>query len=169
MIDVDKRFIDINENTRPGDKIRQTHKIIFHDAPLKYNSGIKNRNYINSLKNQDNIFMSYHYIIGSKGEIIQLIPEDEIAIHTGFIEFDLHSISIALCYDKNKKKILTTNTLNSLKYLSKYLLKKYKLDSKYDLIKCYDVINKRSPIYFVENPYIFYDFKISLNQLCKFY
>ena len=95
MIDIDERFIDISENTRSGEKIREIHKVILHDVPLKYESGMKNRNYINNLKYQDDIFMSYHYIIDQNGKIIQLIPKDEMANHTKCLEFYLYSISIA--------------------------------------------------------------------------
>ena len=102
--------------------------------------------------------MSYHYIIDQNGKIIQLIPEDEMANHTKCLEFDLYSISIALCYDKNTN-LLTKETLSSLFNLTKRITTKYNLEFKYDIILCYNVINKRSPIYFVENPYIFYDFK----------
>lgn len=161
MINIDTRLIDICETTRPGNKLQGVYKIILHDAPLIKEDKIKNRNYINNLKRQDDIFMSYHYLIGKSGEIVNIIPEDEIAIHTGFLEFDLHSLSIALCYDNNNNNI-SDKTLNSLKLLLKSILRKYNLDPKYDLIRCYDVINKRVPLYFVENPYLFYDFKESM-------
>ena len=158
MIDIDERFIDISENTRSGEKIREIHKIVLHDAPLKYENSIKNRNYINSLKYQDDIFLSYHYIIDFNGKVIQLIPENEIAIHTKFLEFDLYSLSIALCYD-SKANILTEDTLNSLFNLTKRISYNHDLNLKYDLIACYEVINKRNPLYFVDNPHIFFDFK----------
>ena len=158
MIDIDERFIDISENTRSGDKVREIHKVILHDVPLKYEKGIKNRNYINNLKYQDEIFMSYHYIIDQSGKILQLIPEDEISLHTKYLEFDLYSISIALCYDKNSNS-LTKETLNSLFNLTKSITANYNLNFKYDILLCYNVINKRSPIFFVENPYIFYEYK----------
>lgn len=162
MIDIDERFIDISENTRSGEKIREIHKIVLHDAPLKYESGIKNRNYINNLKYQDDIFLSYHYIIDSNGIVIQLIPENEIATHTKILEFDLYSLSIALCYD-SKTNILTEDTLRSLFNLLKKISFKYDLNLRYDLITCYDIINKRSPLFFVDNPHIFYDFKANFS------
>ena len=165
MIKINTRPIDISENTRPNEKLKGVYKIVLPDAPIKNKSGIKNRNYINNLKYQDDIFSSYHYIIGINGEIINLIPEDEVSIHTGNIEFDFHSISIAICsYNLNK---ISSKTLNSLSVLSNYLLKKYNLNHKYDLIRCYDIINKRSPIFFVDNPYLYYDFKETIYFLCN--
>ncbi len=155
MLNIIKRHIDFSETTRPNEKINQVFKIILHDAPIKNASAIKNRNYINNLKNQDKIFLSYHYIIGKKGEIINIIPEDEISIHTGKIEYDSNSISIALCSNNN---YISNETLSSLRNLSNYLIKKYNLNKKFDLIRCYDVINKRSPIFLVDNNYFFYDF-----------
>lgn len=157
MINIDTRLLDISETTRPNEKLKGVYKIVLHDAPLRNKSGIKNRNYINDLRFQDNIFCSYHYIIGLNGEIINLIPEKEISIHTGNIEFDFHSISIALC--SYTLENFSNKTLVSLKILSKALLKKYNLDTNYDLIRCYDFINRRSPIIFVDNSYFYYDFK----------
>ena len=162
MVKIDTRLLDISETTRTNEKLKGVYKIVLHDAPLKNKSGIKNRNYINNLKFQDYIFCSYHYIIGLNGEIINLIPEDEMAIHTGNIEFDFHSISIALCsYNLGN---FPRKTLNSLKLFSNHLLEKYNLNEKYDLIRCYDVINRRSPIFFVDNPYLYYDFKETIHN-----
>lgn len=162
MISIDTRYIDVSENTRPKDKIKDIFKLVLHDAPYPLKNEIENRNYINSLSRQDDIFLSYHYIIGQSGKIINIIPENEIAIHTKLLDFDMHSVSIALCYDKNMK--LTNETLYSLKYLSNILIHKYNLDAKFDLIRCYDVLNKREPVCFMDNYYLFYDFKEKLHS-----
>lgn len=161
MLEISKRLIDISEMTRPKEKINKIFKIILHHAPIKEATAIANRNYINELKKQDDVFCSYHYIIDFDGKIINLVPEEELTIHTGIFEYDMHSISVCICYDKSNK--ITELTLNSLKNLSKYLITKYSLNSTFDLIRCYDIINKRSPIFFVDNPYFYYDFKQSLN------
>lgn len=161
MLEISKRLIDISEMTRPKEKINKSFKIILHHAPIKEATAIANRNYINELKKQDDVFCSYHYIIDFDGKIINLVPEEELTIHTGILEYDMHSISVCICYDKSNK--ITELTLNSLKNLSKYLITKYSLNSTFDLIRCYDIINKRSPIFFVDNPYFYYDFKQSLN------
>ena len=161
MLEISKRLIDISEMTRPKEKINKIFKIILHHAPIKGATVIANRNYINELKKQDDVFCSYHYIIDFDGTIINLVPEEELTIHTVFLEYDMHSISVCICYDKSNK--ITELTLNSLKNLSKYLITKYSLNSTFDLIRCYDIINKRSPIFFVDNPYFYYDFKQSIN------
>lgn len=163
MINISSRIIDISENTRPNEKIDKIFKIILHHAPIKNKSGIKNRNYINSLKNQDNIFCSYHYIIGLNGEIINIIPENELAIHTGILEFDKHSLGICICYNENNK--ISEKTMLSLEKLSIHLIKKYSLDATYDLIRCYDIINRRSPLFFVDNQYCYLDFKEKIIML----
>ena len=162
MISIDTRYIDVSENTRSKVNIEDIFKLIVHDAPYPLKSEMENRNYINSLSNQDNIFLSYHYIIGQSGKIINIIPENEIAIHTKLLEYDMHSISIALCYNSNME--ITNSTLNSLTYLSNNILKKYILDTKFDFIRCYDVLNKREPICFVDNYYLFYNFKENLSK-----
>ena len=133
MIDIDERFIDISENTRSGEKIREIHKVILHDVPLKYESGMKNRNYINNLKYQDDIFLSYHYqFLLNKHR--RKNNQNLMANHTKCLEFDLYSISIALCYDKNTN-LLTKETLSSLFNLTKRITTKYNLEFKYDIIR----------------------------------
>ena len=66
MINISSRLIDICETSRPNEKIDKIFKVILYHAPLKNQSAIKNRNYINNLKYQDNIFCSYHYMIDFK-------------------------------------------------------------------------------------------------------
>lgn len=162
MINISSRLIDICETSRPNEKIDKIFKVILYHAPLKNQSAIKNRNYINNLKYQDNIFCSYHYIIGLKGEIINIIPENELAIHTGILEFDKHSLGVCICYNDSTINKINYKTLNSLENLSRHLVKKYNLNPTYDLIRCYDIINKRSPLFFVDDPYYYFDFKESL-------
>lgn len=159
MLDIKTHLLDISELTRSKDKIREIYKIVLYHAPKFGMSAIATRNYINNLKNQDNLFCSYHYIIGLDGEIINIIPENELSLHTNILEFDYHSLAIAICYnDKN----LSYASITALKKLCNYLIKKYSLDKNYDIIRCYDLINKRSPIFFVDSQYAFYDFKKSL-------
>lgn len=160
MLEISKRLIDISEMTRSKEKIEQIFKVVLHQAPIKGASAIVNRNYINELKNQDDIFCSYHYIIDFDGKIINIVPEDELTIHTGIIEYDMHSISICICYDKSNK--ISQLTLNSIKNLSKHLINKYSLNASFDLIRCFDLINKRSPIFFVDNYHNFIDFKLDI-------
>ena len=140
MINISNRYIDISETTRPNEKIDKIFKIVLYHAPIINKSSIANRNYINNLKYQDDIFCSFHYIIGLNGEIINIVPEEELTLHTGILEYDKHSISVSICYT-NKNK-LSVKTLKSLENLSIYLTKKYNLDPTYDLIRCYDLINK---------------------------
>ena len=97
MLEISKRLIDISEMTRPKEKIKKIFKIVLHHAPIKGATAISNRNYINGLKKQDDIFCSYHYLIDFDGKIINLVPENEMTIHTGIVDYDMHSISICLC------------------------------------------------------------------------
>lgn len=160
MLEISKRLIDISEMTRPKEKINKIFKIVLHHAPIKGATAISNRNYINELKKQDDIFCSYHYLIDFDGKIINLVPENEMTIHTGIVDYDMHSISVCLCYDYENK--ITSQELNSLKDLSKYLINKYSLNPTFDLIRCFDLINKRSPIFFVDNYHNFIDFKLEI-------
>src|SRR5574344_437414 len=162
MINFKNRFINVSENTRPNENIIKVHKIILHQCPLKEKSAIFNRNYINNLQYQDNIFHSYHYIVGLDGKIINIIPEEETALHTNILAIDNYSIGIGICNSDRYENKVSEKEINSLKFLCDYLVKKYNLDKKFDIIRCYDIINKRSPYFFIDIPYFFQDFKYSI-------
>src|SRR5574344_1117772 len=157
MINFKNRFINVSENTRPNENIIKVHKIILHQCPLKEKSAIFNRNYINNLQYQDNIFCSYHYIVGLDGEIINIIPEEEIALHTNILEIDNYSIGIGICNSDRYENKVSKKEINSLRLLCNYLATKYNLDKKFDIIHYYDIINKRSPYFFVDCSYFFSD------------
>src|SRR5574344_1226126 len=162
MLEIENRLIDISENTRPNEKVIKVHKVILHHCPLKEKSAIFNRNYINNLKYQDNIFCSYHYIVGLDGKIINIIPEEETALHTNILAIDNYSIGIGICNSDRYENKISKKEINSLKFLCNYLASKYNLDKNFDIIRCYDIINKRSPYFVVDCSYFFSDFKYSI-------
>ena len=90
-------YLPINKHSRPGSKIKPT-KIAVHYVGNAGSSAKGNRNYFASGK----VYASSHYIIGLEGEILRLIPEDEISYCTN--QANSYTISIECCHPDNTGK-----------------------------------------------------------------
>lgn len=150
-----KKYLKKNHMTRSEEKIKKVKYIVIHGA-INENFEINEEyNYIKNLSNQDEVYYSIHYIIGKKGECMQIIPEYEISYSTMNIDLNYYIISIECCYEKRKEKF-SIETINTLIELLSYLKKKYRL-SKKDIILHYDITGTRCPIYYVDNKYEFFE------------
>lgn len=143
-----QKLLTINPYSRPGTKLKSVKKILIHWVGNAGSSAIGNRNYFESLKNKG-IYASAHFINGLDGEIIQCIPENEIAHHAGNWDMNCNSIGIENCHPDWGGKF-NDKTYNSLIELLVYLCKKYNLTQN-DIMRHYDVTGKVCPKYYVEN------------------
>ena len=110
-------------------------------------TAINNRNYFESLKTKK-IYASSHYIVGLEGEVIQCVPENEVAYHAN--QANSYSIGIECCHpDWNGK--FNDKTYQSLIELCVDICKRYKLDPQIALIRHYDVTRKQCPLYYVQH------------------
>lgn len=110
-------------------------------------TAINNRNYFESLKNKK-IYASSHYIVGLEGEVIQCVPENEVAYHAN--QANNYSIGIECCHpDWNGK--FNDKTYQSVIALCVDICKRYKLDPQKALIRHYDVTKKQCPLYYVQH------------------
>ena len=109
--------------------------IIFHYTGMK-----REKDAINRLTNyKSNV--SSHYLIKNNGKIITLVPDLYIAWHAGisswknFRSINKYSIGIEISNSghNNKYKKFSKKQINSVLKLSKILIKKYKIKSKFIL------------------------------------
>lgn len=117
-----------------------------------------NRNYFNNLPNinaerkskgLNDIYASSQYIVGLDGEVIQCIPDDEVAYHAGNYSMNRKSVGIEVCHpDWNGK--FNDKTYKSLIELCVILCKKYNIPVSH-IIRHYDVTGKDCPHYYVQN------------------
>lgn len=150
-MNVEEKLLPINPMSRPGTKLNTVEKIVIHYVNNPGSTAIANRNYFESLKYQDNISASAHYIIGLNGEVIRIIPEDEVAFHSGNKDLNRKSIAVETTHpDKTGK--LTNATYNSLVELLADISKRHNLSPLTDIIRHYDVTGKSCPKYYVDNP-----------------
>ena len=146
-MEIQQKLLTINPYSRPGTKIGKIKNIVIHWVGNAGSTAIANRNYFESLKDKK-IYASSHYIIGLEGEIIQCVPESEIAYHGNHA--NSYSIGIENCHPDWEGKF-NSKTYTSLVELCADLCKRYELDTSVALIRHYDVTKKDCPHYYVKN------------------
>ncbi|MCM1388577.1 MAG: peptidoglycan recognition protein family protein [Bacillus sp. (in: Bacteria)] len=145
--EISTAFLDVNEYSRPGTKLKKVKNIFVHYTANPGTSAVNNRSYFANLSITKERAASAHYIIGYEGEIIQCIPADEQAYAVMTRNED--SLSIECCYlDEDGK--FTQETYDSLVHILAWLLQEYKLESG-DILRHYDCGGKLCPLYYVEH------------------
>ena len=146
--DWSEEFLTISEYSRPGDPLNEVNNIFVHYTANLNTSAAQNRSYFENLKdNHDVRGASAHFIIGIEGEILQIVPLDEIAYAVQTRNED--SISIECCY-KYENGQFTQETYDSLIGLLAWLVDTYELEAD-DILRHYDCGGKKCPLYYVEH------------------
>ncbi|MDD2958915.1 MAG: peptidoglycan recognition family protein [Lachnospiraceae bacterium] len=153
--DIDEQLLTINDYSRPGTKTDGINYIVVHYLANPKTTAQENHDYFESLKDLQNVSMSANYVIGLEGEIIQCVPDDEIAYASNGENHD--SISIENCHMDTTGKF-NEATYDSLVKLVAYLTEKYELDRD-QIIRHYDVTGKECPKYFVDHEDRWEEFK----------
>lgn len=97
-----KRFLTPNEWSRPQRKIKEYRAVVIHWTANPSASANQNWLYFEAKKTGMGSYGSAHYIIGQKGDIIQCLPENEIAYHCGSSQKDPASGQIYTQYAREK-------------------------------------------------------------------
>ena len=146
-MEIQQKLLTINQYSRPGTKIGKIKNIVIHWVGNAGSTAMANRNYFESLKEKKS-FASSHYIVGLQGEIIQCIPENEIAYHAN--NANSYSIGIEVCHPDWQGKFSDV-TYKALIELLVDLCKRYSLEPTTSIIRHYDVTKKLCPKYYVEH------------------
>lgn len=144
-----KDYISINEMTRPGNKIKEVRGIILHEIGNRYSNINICKKQIENLCNQDVVYYSLHYIIDKYGNILSLIPEDEISLSCRNIDENYYNLSIG-CIPHNEVGEFSNETITSLIKLISNLCNRYGLNEK-RIFRHYDITGKRCPKYYIDN------------------
>lgn len=161
---IHQKLLTVNPYSRPGTKRSKTTKIAVHYVGNAGSTALANRNYFESLKGKK-VYASSHYIVGLEGEVIQCIPDDEVAYTTNAA--NAYSIGIECCHPKDDG-IFTSATRKALVELVASLLKKYGLTDD-DIIRHYDVTGKVCPFAWASNSGAKYEDFIKFKQEVKAY
>ena len=163
---VDVQLLDVNPYSRPRTPLEKTNGIVVHYTSNPVTTAQQNRNYFNSLAEQNGesaTSVSSHFIIGLDGEIIQCIPLSEISYASNDRNFD--TVSIECCHPEADGKF-TDATYQSLIRLCAWLENELKLKEG-SIIRHYDVTGKLCPLYFVEHESKWNQFKEDVKDYRK--
>lgn len=148
---VKQEFIRKNIFSRPDVSRRKINNIMLHYVANPGSSAEGNRNYFDSLADQDSqkggTSTSSHFIVGLEGEVIQCIPINEIAYANAPRNED--TLSIEVCHPDDTGKY-SDATYESVVRLTAWLCTQLKLKSS-DVVRHYDINGKLCPKYYVEH------------------
>ena len=145
---IQEMFLTPNKYSRPQIPLKEVKKIAVHYVGNPNTSALANRNYFENCK-EGGRYVSSHYIVGLKGEVIQCIPLNEWSYCTN--QANGYTISIETCHPKSDG-IFNDSTYVSLCELCAMLLKKFNLTTN-DLIRHYDVTRKTCPLHWTPTKY----------------
>lgn len=148
-MEIIQKLLTKNRYSRSGEKQPKIEYIVVHWVGNANTSALANRNYFENLRITKKLQASAHYVIGLNGEIIQCIPDNEVAFHSGNYNMNRKSIGIENCHPDWSGKFNDT-TYNSLLELCVELCRKYNLTAD-KVIRHYDVTSKCCPKYFCEH------------------
>ncbi len=152
---ITKNFLTPNQYSRPQTPLKNPTKIVVHYVGNPGSTAVNNRNYFNNAPSFKR-YISAHYVVGLEGEVIQCVPEDEIAYCSN--QANAYSISIETCHPKEDGVFLPV-TEKALAELCADICKRHKLDPIKDIIRHFDVTGKHCPLDYVNHPEKFVAFK----------
>ena len=144
---VTEDLLTVNSYSRPGIALDGVKGIVVHYTANPGSSAKANRDYFENLRFTHKTKASSHYVIGLEGEILQLIPLEEMSYASNSRNND--TIAIECCHPDDTGKF-NDATYNSLVDLVAWLCLKYHLNTD-GVIRHYDVTGKNCPKYFVEH------------------
>ena len=140
-------YLTVSEYARPGTPLGRVKNIFVHYTANPGTSASQNRSYFEQLKDTHERAASAHFIIGYEGEILLVVPLEEMAYAVKTRNED--SISVECCY-KAKDGQFTQETYDSLIDLLAWLLEAYDLSPE-DILRHYDCGGKKCPLYYVDH------------------
>ena len=152
---LDVELLSLNKYSRPGTALEQVNAIVIHYTANPGSTAIQNRNYFEGLKDSHETMVSSHFVVGLEGEIVQCIPTSEVSYASNDRNND--TIAIECCHMGEDGKFEPA-TYDSLVELTAFLLGKFNLTTD-NVIRHYDVTGKKCPLYYVENPDAWEQFK----------
>lgn len=148
-VEIKVDLIAINPYSRPGIKIKGPEKVVVHYVGNPGSTAQNNRDYFNNLAKTKATYVSSHYVIGLQGEIIQCIPENEIAY--GVANQNANTLHIECCHPNTTGKF-TTATEHALAELLADICRRQGLDPLVDIVRHYDLSGKWCPLWYKNNP-----------------
>lgn len=160
---METKLLTPNKWSRPYDKLKGIKGLVVHWVENPKTSAEANWGYFENRKAGETGYGSTHYIVGLDGEVIHMIPDDEMAYHVGAKTYTKLAIERFGPYPNNCTIGIetchldwdghySTKTLESLAELISHLCRIYDLHPIHDVVRHYDVTEKECPKFFVDRP-----------------
>lgn len=147
---VTESLLPPNRYSRPGHELTEINGVVIHYVGNPATTAAANRNYFASLATgTENTYASSHFIVGLEGEVIQCIPLTEIAYASRDRNSD--TVAIEVCHPDAGGEFSAV-TYDRVVELTAWLCAQFDLDAETDVLRHYDVTEKRCPLYYVEHP-----------------
>lgn len=177
-MNIERKLLTPNEWSRPMRKLSEVKIIVVHWVANPQTSAEFNWRFFENKKDGKTGHGSAHYIIGLNGEIIQAIPNDEMAYHVGskngptpyvlkrFGQYPNHySLGIEMCHT-DWEGTFTDETFDSTVALCAFLCKQYNLDAFENILTHKFVVgSKDCPHWFSNNPQDFDSLRSKVRRL----
>lgn len=179
---VKKDLLPINQFTRPGKKLVSIKGIVIHWTGSPAGTAEGHAKYFHNLSKQDpddskwDRYASAHYFVGLHGEVVQLIPDNEMAYHVGakeYIQGALNKfnttypnnclIGVEMCHPTEDGHF-TDETYATTVQLVAHMLEKYDLTVS-DVVRHHDVTGKICPKWFVSYYHLWEEFKRDISKI----
>lgn len=166
-MEIRERLMSIDPRGRSGDPLPLLNGIVIHWVANPGATPDQIYRYFESTTR----YASAHYCIGIDGEILRLIPEDEVAWHAGPSSLtslavnqslgglpNWRTIGIELCHPDWTGKF-TDKTLEAAISLTADIGHRNNVDVMKNLLRHYDCTGKHCPKWFVDHPEAWRDFR----------
>lgn len=170
---ITEKLLTINKFSRVGKKLNSVKGVVVHYVGVPYQKLEQTVRYFESLKEGTNgIYASAHYVIGTDGNGIHCIPDNEVAYHCGAKEYkkgiveklsaypNYTTIGIEMCHTD---KGFTEETLETASKLVAQLLTEHDLTIN-DIYRHFDITGKICPLFFVEDEEQWENFKKRIEE-----
>ncbi|MDR2733373.1 MAG: N-acetylmuramoyl-L-alanine amidase [Spirochaetota bacterium] len=173
-MNIQKELLTINPFSRPGTKLIVVKAIVIHWVGSVGSTAKQCRDYFESLKSQSSAcYASAHFIVGMSGEVIQCIPNEEMAYHVGAKTYTPDAmgclghypnnctLGIELCHPTTEG-YFTEETTRAALELCALLCTQFGLNPARDIWTHNGITGKYCPKWFVDHPGKFEDFKLGV-------
>lgn len=174
MLKITRDYLAKNEFSRPMRSRPETRALIMHYNGNPGGTAEAMQDYFDRLALQDpeddrkDRYASAHYVVGLRGQTIQMMPEGEVAYHCGATHYtalahdvfggyatpisspNYVTVGIEMCHPTSSG-MFSLETLESAAELAAYICFRYNIPPEL-ILRHYDVTGKLCPKYWVLNP-----------------
>jgi len=192
-MDIRQDFITVNKYSRPGKKRPETLGAVVHWTENPGTDAQFTRDFFEDLKYgiasyldpKKKWYGSAHYAIGIGGEVVQIMPENEVAYHVGSLTYtqaakdafgkycadpyktspNFCTVGVELCHPDWSGKF-TDKTLEAAVELFADICYRHNIRTTY-LFRHYDITGKNCPKWFVEEEKEFDKFQLEVTRTIR--